>query len=127
MERSRVRYFGFVLAVIVLGLASRRFRSDLPWFIGAYAGDILWAAMVYLIAAIIWPRAGAGPLSAGASCFSLTVELSQMYQAQWINNLRATRLGGLILGYGFLWSDLACYTAGVALAVGLDLFALRKA
>ncbi|MGC1718192.1 MAG: hypothetical protein WA746_04335 [Isosphaeraceae bacterium] len=28
-----------------------------------------------------------------------------------------TTMGGLILGFGFLWSDLACYSLGVGLGV----------
>jgi hypothetical protein len=126
MQRSRAGYFGLVFGTILLGLASRQFRSELPWFIAEYAGDTLWAAMVYFIAAMIWHTASAGRLAAGAFGFSLAVELSQLYQAPWINALRATRLGGLVLGHGFLGSDLVCYAAGVALAVGVDLFARRN-
>jgi hypothetical protein len=127
MPRSRGIYLGLVAAMIFLGLASRRFRSELPWFVAEYAGDTLWAAMVYFIAATIWRNAGAGRLAVGAFCFSLTIELSQLYHAPWIDTVRATRLGGLVLGYEFLWSDLVCYAAGVGLAAGVDSLARRKA
>ena len=43
---------------------------------------------------------------------SIAVELSQLYHAPWIDSIRQTTLGGLILGFGFLWSDLACYAVG---------------
>jgi hypothetical protein len=43
-----------------------------------------------------------------------------LYHAGWIDAIRATRLGGLILGYGFLWSDLVCYAAGVGLGAILE-------
>ncbi len=33
---------------------------------------------------------------------------------------RHTTLGGLILGFGFLWSDLVCYALGVELGVLVD-------
>ncbi len=46
-------------------------------------------------------------------CLTVTVELSQLYHAPWIDSIRQTTLGGLILGFGFLWSDLACYALGV--------------
>jgi hypothetical protein len=126
MPRSRGSYLALVVGTMLLGLGSRRFRSDLPWFVAEYAGDTLWAAMVYFILALIWRNAGAGRLAVGASGFSLAVELSQLYQAPWINAVRATRLAGLVLGYGFLWSDLVCYAVGVAFAVGID-FAARLA
>jgi hypothetical protein len=126
MLRPFLRNLGFVIGAILLGLASRRFRSDLPWFIGEYAGDTLWAGMVYFLAATIWPNARTGRLAVGALAFSWAIEASQLYQAPWINSVRATTLGGLVLGFGFLWSDLICYTAGVALAVGIDLVLRRK-
>ena len=42
----------------------------------------------------------------------LTIELSQLYQAPGLNRIRLTTLGGLLLGYIFLWSDLLCYGLG---------------
>ena len=51
---------------------------------------------------------------------SFAIELSQLYRAPWIDSIRATRPGALVLGQGFLWSDLVCYSAGVVLAMALD-------
>ena len=55
-----------------------------------------------------------------ALAFSVAVELSQLYHAPWIDSIRHTTIGGLILGFGFLWSDLACYALGVVLGVLVD-------
>ena len=52
-------------------------------------------------------------------------ETSQLYHAPWIDRIRATTLGGLVLGFGFLWSDIACYTVGVACAMCVDLLLRR--
>ena len=38
----------------------------------------------------------------------------------WLDALRATTLGALVLGQGFLWSDIVCYAVGVMLAAILD-------
>jgi len=43
-----------------------------------------------------------------------------LYHAPWIDAARATRLGALDLGYGFLWSDLVCYLVGAVGAAILD-------
>jgi hypothetical protein len=112
---------------MLLGLASRRFRLELPWVVAEYAGDMLWAAMVYLIAGTIRNKASPARLAVGAFTFSLAVEISQLYQADWINAVRGTRLGGLVLGYVFMWSDLLCYAVGVALAFGVETAVRRKA
>jgi uncharacterized protein DUF2809 len=103
-----------------MGLGSRHFSSVLPTFVTRYAGDALWASMVLWVLAWLWPRASTGRLVLGASAIALTVELSQLYHAAWIDGIRATRLGALALGEGFLWSDLVCYAVGVALAALLD-------
>lgn len=41
------------------------------------------------------------------------VEISQLYHAPWIDSIRQTTLGGLVLGFGFPWTDLACYSVGI--------------
>ena len=119
-SRSHPLYLALTAATVALGLASRRFRGTLPYAVGAYAGDVLWAAMVYLLAAAVWNRARVRHLALGTGAFSLAIELSQLYHAPWIDAVRQTRIGGLVLGFGFLWSDLACYAAGIALAAALD-------
>lgn len=118
--RPRPFYLALAAGTVALGLASRRFRGALPGAVGAYGGDVLWAAMVYLLAAAVWPRTSVRRLAAGAAIFSLAIELGQLYHAPLIEAVRQTRIGGLILGFGFLWSDLACYAAGIALAAALD-------
>ncbi len=45
------------------------------------------------------------------------VEISQLYHAPWIDSIRQTTLGGLVLGFGLLWTDLVCYSVGVLIGV----------
>ncbi len=126
IPRSRLFTAALLLLTIALGLASRRDAPALSSFIATYAGDALWAAMVFWIAALLFPRAKTKTLASVALSISVAVELSQLYHAPWINALRATRLGALALGHGFLWSDLICYAAGVAVTVGVDLTLFRR-
>jgi hypothetical protein len=42
LTKKRILYFSCALAVVVAGLASRRYRDRLPEFIAEYAGDALW-------------------------------------------------------------------------------------
>ena len=79
-------------------------------------------------------RDRAGPAQAStwkigclAMAFSVVIELSQLYHAPWIDSIRHTTLGGLILGFGFLWSDLACYAVGVGLGAAIETFGLELA
>jgi hypothetical protein len=100
--RPRLLTATLLLFTIALGLASRRYAEALPDIVVAYAGDALWAAMVFWIASFFLPNAKTRTLSAIALGVSFAVELSQLYQAPWINEIRATRLGALALGHGFL-------------------------
>ncbi len=111
---------GLLATTIVLGLGSRRFGAVLPGFIASYAGDTLWALALFLFLGFLLPRMTTGRVAALTFAGSLLVEISQLYHAPWIDSVRQTTIGGLILGFGFLWSDLACYAAGVGLGVALE-------
>lgn len=119
-RRPRVLWIGVMVVVIALGIGSRRFGRALPHFVAAYAGDTLWATLAFLGIGFLMPRAGIARVALLAYGFSVLIELSQLYHAPWIDAVRHTTLGGLVLGFGFLWSDLACYAAGVGLGAALE-------
>ncbi|SIN99844.1 Protein of unknown function [Singulisphaera sp. GP187] len=123
--RSRSRLFLAAILVVGLGLGSRRFAEFLPQPIRLYAGDILWALLVYLGLIFVRPSLSRSMAGTLALSFALLIEISQLYHAPWIDSLRANPLGGLVLGFGFLWSDLVCYGVGVSLGLLLDK-ALRR-
>ena len=115
-----VACFVLLALTIACGLASRRYGAMLPSFVARYAGDALWATMVVWLLALLWPRAATSRLALGALAIAVTVELTQLYRAPWLDAIRATNVGALILGQGFLPSDLVCYAVGVSLAALLD-------
>ena len=84
------------------GIGSRRYTHSLPEFIAVYAGDTLWASAVFLGFGLILPRVSTRTIVMPALAFSVAVELSQLYHARWIDSIRHTTIGGLILGFGFL-------------------------
>ena len=116
-SRHRLLYAIAILVVIVLGLASRRYGLYLPFWLKKNAGDALWALDVYLFFGFLRPKAAIPTLALAALAFAFFIETTQLYHAPWIDALRAYRLGALILGSGFLWSDFLCYTVGVAIGV----------
>ncbi|MFY7951457.1 MAG: DUF2809 domain-containing protein, partial [Armatimonadaceae bacterium] len=105
---------------IAFGLVSRRYGAVFPDFVATYAGDMLWAATVMLGLGLISPAARPARKAWLAIGISFTVEFSQLNQTPWLDTLRRTTPGALLLGRGFLWSDLACYVAGVVLGLGFD-------
>jgi hypothetical protein len=120
MRRSRWLYLVGCAVVIGLGLASRRYAAVLPAFVARYAGDTLWAVMAFGAIALVRPRWSTLRVALAALTVSSAVEVSQLYHAPWIDSIRDNRVGALALGSGFVWSDLLCYTAGVAFCVAVE-------
>lgn len=120
MQPPKTFYPLAIVVTMIAGLGSRAYAGPGAAFIHMYVGDVLYATLYYWTfrwVAPLRPRPWAAAWTWALCCL---IEVGQLYQAPWINALRATRLGGLVLGFGFLWSDLVCYALGVMLGWGLD-------
>lgn len=119
----RLAYALATIATIVAGLASRELAPAIPApvgpFVAAYVGDALWGAMVLFGVSTLFVQLELRRRVAIAIAYCVATELSQLYHAPWIDALRATRPGALVLGFGFLWSDVVAYVVGVVGAAGL--------
>lgn len=122
IKRSFLQYLLLCVCTIILGLASRVPAIPWPSFFATYAGDTLWGMMVFWGFCLCAPRAETRQVALAALVFAFAVEFSQFYQAPWIDAVRGTRLGGLILGFGFKASDLLCYTVGIGAGAVFDFF-----
>lgn len=112
--KRRLKNLGCIVVVILMGLLSRRI-SGIPLWIG----DALYAVMMYFIVAFIKPNLENWRIGGYALLLVFMVEVSQLYQAPWINQIRQTLVGHLVLGQGFLVSDLCAYTVGIFTVVGM--------
>ncbi len=116
MSRNRPAYLALIIITIALGLFTRcSYMPAKDGFIATYSGDALWASMVYLIFCILFPKYSSLKIATYALAFSFAIEFSQLNQQDWLNSIRHTRLGGLVLGFGYQSSDLVCYIIGVLL------------
>lgn len=95
-------------------------------FVRKYGADALWAWLVFLLIRIIRPQARTATSAAVAFGFTVMVELTQLYHAPWIDAIRATRLGALVLGSVFNWPDIPAYALGVAVGVLIERLACRE-
>ncbi len=123
-RRNVLAWVSLILLVVCLGIGSRRFASRLPGFLVAYAGDTLWALATFLGFGLVRPRASTWRVGLLAISFSVLIEVSQLYHAAWIDSIRRTTVGGLVLGFDFVWSDLACYAVGVSLGILIEQMSL---
>ncbi|MEM6724962.1 MAG: DUF2809 domain-containing protein [Bacteroidota bacterium] len=111
-------YAAMAILTIVVGLFSR--KPFIPDFIYPFLGDFLYAIMFYFIVATCLPEVSLARKVIFSVLICFSIEISQLIQADWLNQIRQTRIGGLILGFGFLWSDLIAYTLGGLVAGVID-------
>ena len=124
-NRILKKYLAMSVIVFSAGLLSRTTLPMPSWF-HRYGGDTLWAMFVFLLLTMLSRRVKTHWLALTALIFSYLIEVSQLYHSPWLETIRATTVGGLILGFGFLWSDLVCYTVGVLLGVSMDCLLLAR-
>lgn len=120
MIRLRIIYFILAGAIIVLGLLSRKYSVVPLW-----VGDVLWATMVYFMLRFFYVSASIQKIATISIVISYAIEFSQLYKSEWIDNIRHTFFGRMILGETFLWGDLLSYTAGILIGVVIDV-SVRK-
>ena len=115
--------FGYALAmalVVGLGLLWRSSWLNLPKIPRKYGGDMLWALLVFLGFGFLFPGLSMRFTALLAMMFATLIEFSQIYHAPWIDSLRATWLGSLVLGSVFNWPDFAAYATGIVLGTVLE-------
>lgn len=121
MKNKRLRYFLWICVIIILGLGSREL-SMIPLFVG----DALWGIMIFFVLQFVFIDIHIKALFFASLIVCYLVEFSQLYQVDWLNNLRNTMPGRLILGQGFLWSDIIAYTVGIAMVTLLKGLKLNR-
>ena len=107
-----------IILTIIIGLLSR--TNLVPKLIYPYLGDYFYALMCFFIIGFLLPKMETLKIAIISISICYIIELSQLYQSDWINNIRNNKLGGLILGFGFLWSDIISYTLGGITGIVLE-------
>lgn len=114
LRRRQFQYAGLALLTVALGLLLQRTRGALPAALADKLGDALWAAMMYWWVSAALPGASVRARALTALGIAWAVEASQALRPPWLDAVRATRLGHLVLGSDFDARDLVAYAAGVA-------------
>jgi hypothetical protein len=112
------------LLTIFLGLLSRSCFNPFPMSFGKYPGDALWAVMLYWIATFIAPARSPGFRSAMALGISILDEISQCFHPAWLDGVRSTTIGHLVLGTDFSVKDIVAYAVGIGLVAVIDMIVI---
>lgn len=112
MLKARIRYLALIFAIIIVGLLSRE-SAIIPLWIG----DVLWATMIFFVVRFFCIGYSIKKIAVISLMICYAIEFSQLYKAVWIDKLRHTLFGRLVLGDTFLWGDLLSYTIGIGLCI----------
>jgi hypothetical protein len=113
-------YFAIAFVTLVVGLIWRFVLLGLPPFLFKYGGSVLWAAMIYWLAALIAPRARRVRLALIAAVIATAVELFKLVHTPALDAFRLTFAGKVILGRYFYLSDFLAYYLAIATAAFID-------
>ncbi len=125
MQRNLKIYIPIILLLLALGLPSRTIPQFFPAWYVTYAGDFLWATLFFFLYCLVFRLTTwqAFWITLATTYF---IEFTQLFHPPWLTWLRSFKLIGLVIGYGFIWSDIVAYTLGISLGALIDFQIQRK-
>ena len=123
MKRGKQQITMYILSILLCIFAGLYFRGI--GGLGSYLYTVLWASVWYFVLAM-FIRGKQSTLLMIALSVCIILELTQLYSAPWINELRATEVGGWLLGSVFRWEDLVGSVLGCALSWMVDTWIYKR-
>jgi Protein of unknown function (DUF2809) len=123
--RQRAVYLLLAVATVISGLLVRFGPLGLPGFVVKYGGSTLWAVMVYWVLVLVWPRSRPLVLASIAGGIALLVELQRLYHAAWLDAIRVSLPGILLLGRFFSVWDIVAYWLAIGAVALFDGLVIR--
>lgn len=114
---TRVRPALIALLLVPAGLATK--QSSIGW-VADHLGGALYVTFFCFVVLSLWPRTGRLTVVVGVTLATCGIEFLQLSSADWLEAIRATRLGGMLLGASFSWTDFPFYALGGAAAWVID-------
>jgi glycopeptide antibiotics resistance protein len=124
---TRIHHKSYRLALLVCIVLiipfgySIRFASGLGLpLLQDIIGSLAYQVLLMLLVAFFYPRLSLAKVAVGVFIFSAAIEFLQLWQSPFIQAVRATWAGRVILGNTFTWADFPPYALGCLLGwVGL--------
>ena len=114
MMRRRWLPIGLGTLVVPLGLWLR-FSAPVPEWLRDGSGGVLYVLFWMLAFLVVNPDTPSSRLAVTVFIATCGVEFSQAVHVEWLERLRATLVGRLILGTTFRWGDFPPYGMGAML------------
>jgi hypothetical protein len=108
-----------------IGLVCRFVPIGLPPVVVKYGGSFLWAAMVYLLVALLLPRLPPVAVGALAASIAVAVEYGKLIHSPGLDAFRDTFAGKVLLGRYFSFKDIAVYCVAILCIASIDHYLTR--
>ncbi|MEM8873883.1 MAG: DUF2809 domain-containing protein [Planctomycetota bacterium] len=112
-----------MLAAVSGGVGALVRHMPMPvaeWWIQNWGTSILYEWMwMALVLALVPRRSTIIPVAVGVATMTVVLEFGQLWQPGWLQAIRATWVGRMMLGTTFSWWDVPSYPIGCALGTVL--------
>ena len=103
----------FLLVVTPLGFLSKSYSGPGHKWFNNYGGGVLYEVFWCLVIFFFVPsRKNAFSIAVGVFLVTSVLEVLQLWQAGFLQQIRSTFLGGALLGNTFVWWDFPHYALG---------------
>ncbi len=106
-----------LIATLVMGVATQFVEGPNLVWIARQLGGTFYVLLWIFLTLTAFPKWRASAVCGAALLATLLVECAQLAHPAWLENLRSTRPGRLLLGSDFDWMDFPYY--GLGYLVGL--------
>ncbi|MDA1265225.1 MAG: DUF2809 domain-containing protein [Planctomycetota bacterium] len=114
---NRARAVLLALLLVPVGLATK--QSSVGW-VADHLGGAVYVMFFCFVVFAGRPTASRLAVVAGVTLATCLIECLQLSSADWLEAIRATRPGGMLLGASFSWADFPFYALGGAAAWVID-------
>ncbi|MGF1491517.1 MAG: DUF2809 domain-containing protein [Microcoleaceae cyanobacterium] len=125
VSRYRLDLLLGLFGSIVLGLASKFYNGPLENWVNDSFSSIFYEMCWAFLVAFVWPALTLIQIAVGVFVLTCGLEILQLWHPPFLEAIRATLLGRLILGTTFVATDFLYYGVGCVVA-GLCLYRLKR-
>ncbi|KKD38246.1 MAG: DUF2809 domain-containing protein [Limnoraphis robusta] len=112
MKTYRWIVFGILIALIPIGLVSKFYQGPLQFWVNNSFSSIFYELFWIFLVVFIQPRLSPGWVAFWVFIVTAVLEFMQLWKPPFLQAIRATLMGRLLLGTTFVWGDFLYYVLG---------------
>ncbi len=110
MFKFSLKYFALTVCLFITEVLIALYMHDV--FIRPYGGDVLVGILIYCFVKSFL-NAPVIPTALTVLAFCYAIEIGQYFHYVELLGLQNSKLARIVMGVGFSWIDMLCYTAGM--------------